>query len=757
MSKVSKKQLILFYNMKIKNIILGERSYLSNELNKQIKNSSVFSLTNFPYDKIKNENFNIIINSFYSSLKLKKINSYEDFFNKSILELSKFFDRFPKHKIKKIIYTSSSAIYNSINDLDFKDKRNRKIYSSTKLVVENLIKNFCSKNNIKFCIVRVFNIFGNNEKFSVISRILKCYKNKKVKLHLINNGNSVRDFIHINAVVECYKDIIKNNRNEVVDVGSGYGTKIKDIIEVLGYKNFNLKKIKEDENSISIAVNSKKNFDIKNSLENFLKKKLKLKKKIKIEKIPSPKKNILHDYLQGSVIYGAGEAGKKLFKLYKQSNKEFVSFFVDDNKSLTKNKSIDGKKILSFQDLVKISKKKIINNIIIAIPSLSSKKLRNLINKLSPLTLNISIVNSNLLGENSYLNLSDVTDTVLSDLFKRKPLTKLSLLKTLSKKKILITGAGGSIGSELVKQALGSDAEVIALDHSELALYNLEKELNIGFNLKKIQFILGSILDKDLLISLMKNQKIDIIFHTAAYKHVNILENNVSLAVKNNIIGTINILNIFNNGNIKKIIISTDKATKPKSILGATKRISEIISQSYAETYNQKSNIKIVRFGNVFGSKGSAIELFIDQLNKKIPVTLTDYKVKRYFMSVREACNLVMQATNLQNKGKIFILNMGEQIFMKNVIYKLAEIKNIQKEDVLIHKIGLNKGEKLYEELSIGKKFYKTTNKNIFVTNEPTYDYNKTQELILELKKHLHNNDDKLLKNTMFSFLSNEK
>ena len=743
--------------MRIKNIILGKRSYLSNELKKKLQDCSVFSLSNFPYLKIENRNYNIIINSFYSSLKLKKINNYEEFFNKSILELAQFLDKFPKHKIRKIIYTSSSAIYNSINDLEFEDIRNRKLYSSTKFTAENLIKNFCIKNDIKFCVARVFNIFGDDEKFSVISKILECYKNKKNRLLLINDGNSVRDFIHIKQVIKFYKKIIKNKHNEIIDVGSGYGTKIRDIIEILGFNNFNLKKIKDEENSFSIAVNLKKNENTKSNLENFLEKKLKLKKKIRLPKISSNKKNILHDYLQGSVIYGAGEAGKKLFRIYKQSNRHFVSFFVDDNNALLKTKNIDGKKILSFHELVKISKKKIINNIIIAIPSLSPKKLRKLIDKLTPLTLNISVVNTNLLGENSYLNLSDVTDTILSDLFKRKPLTKLNLLKTLSKKTILITGAGGSIGSELVKQALGSNSKVIALDHSELALYNLKKELNINFNLKNIKLILGSILDKDLLNFLMNNNSIDIVFHAAAYKHVNILENNVSLAIKNNIIGTLNILDIFNKKNIKKIIISTDKATKPKSILGATKRISEIISQSYTEASYRSSDIKVVRFGNVFGSKGSAIELFIDQLNKKIPITLTDYNVKRYFMSVREACNLVMQATNLKNKGKIFILNMGKQIFMRDVIYKLAEIKNIKKEDILIEKIGLNKGEKLFEELSIGKKFFKTGNKDIFVTNEPTYKKKEIQELIKKLKQNLYSNDDKLLKKIIFSFLSNEK
>ena len=165
--------------MRENNIILGERSYLSNELKKKLKNSKIQSLSKFQYDNIENKKYNIIINSFYSSLKLKKINSYEEFFNKSLLELSKFLDKFPKSRIKKIIYTSSSAIYNSINDLEFQDTRNRKIYSSTKFAAENLIKNFCIRNDIKFSIMRVFNIFGDKEEFSIISKILSCYKKKK--------------------------------------------------------------------------------------------------------------------------------------------------------------------------------------------------------------------------------------------------------------------------------------------------------------------------------------------------------------------------------------------------------------------------------------------------------------------------------------------------------------------------------------------------------------------------------------------------
>ena len=244
--------------MRENNIILGERSYLSNELKKKLKNSKIQSLSKFQYDNIENKKYNIIINSFYSSLKLKKINSYEEFFNKSLLELSKFLDKFPKSRIKKIIYTSSSAIYNSINDLEFQETRNRKIYSSTKFAAESLIKNFCIRNDIKFSIMRVFNIFGDKEEFSIISKILSCYKKKNKTLKLINNGDSVRDFIHINEVVDFYKQIINDNQNKIIDVGSGYGYSIKNIIDELGAKNFKIKSSKDRENSFSIANSIKK-------------------------------------------------------------------------------------------------------------------------------------------------------------------------------------------------------------------------------------------------------------------------------------------------------------------------------------------------------------------------------------------------------------------------------------------------------------------------------------------------------------------
>ena len=245
--------------------------------------------------RIKNINFtnsNIIINSFYSSLKLEKIKNYENFINKSIFEISKLLDLLNKQEINHIIYTSSSSIYNSINEDDFTDERNRKLYASTKYNVENLIKNFCYKNNIKLSITRIFNIFGDKEKFSIISKIINSYKSKIIKLNLINNGESIRDFIHIDDVVECYKKILKNKIFGIVDVGSGYGVKIIDLINAIGKKNFKIKYLKKNETNYSIAQDLKFKTNKFKSLEKFLKIRLELKNDINFEKIISTKKII---------------------------------------------------------------------------------------------------------------------------------------------------------------------------------------------------------------------------------------------------------------------------------------------------------------------------------------------------------------------------------------------------------------------------------------------------------------------------------
>ena len=738
----------------MKILILGKKSYLSEKLHRSFKNSELYSLDDKNLARLDFKNRIIIINSFYSTLNLEKLNKYEFFYKKSIYDLSKFLDLLSKKKVRKIIYTSSSSIYNSINENDLSDHRNRKIYASTKYAAENLIKNFCSTNRISFCILRLFNLYGEKEKFSIISKIISAYKNKNKTLTLINNGNSIRDFIHINDVIKIYKFSINKKENQIIDVGKGYGIKIKDIISGLGEHNFKIKNKNKIEENFSISkINYK--FLSNGKIENFLSRSLNIKNKISFKKYYSTGKNYLQDFLDGSVVYGAGVAGQELYKKYKKQGIENIHSFVDDDIKKQKKK-LFGKSILSFHDLKILSNKKIIKNIIIAIPSLDISKMDMLIKTLSSMSLNVTIVENDYFGQNKNLTLSDVNDKIISNLFGRKIKQKLIFSKKFYKKKILITGAGGSIGSELVAQLLANGANVIALDHSEFALYNLKKKLQLDFNTKKLKIILGSINDSKFLNSINKNNKIDMIFHAAAYKHVNILEHNIKLAVQNNIFGTENILNTFKNKKIQIIIISTDKAVRPSSILGFTKRISEIVAKKFAADKKNLSTIKIVRFGNVFGSQGSAVELFIEQLNLGLPITITNPKAKRFFMSLREACSLVIKVTSLARKGKIYILEMGKQIYITDIVYKLAEIKQIPQNKIKFKFIGLKKGEKLSEELSLKKDHLFTANRSIYIALEPTYKAQVVDKFLHNIKINFNSKNDNYLKKLMLKFLEKE-
>ena len=271
--------------------------------------------------------------------------------------------------------------------------------------------------------------------------------------------------------------------------------------------------------------------------------------------------------------------------------------------------------------------------------------------------------------------------------------------------------------------------------------------------------MLGSILNLDFLKNTIKNNNIEYIFHTAAYKHVSMLEKNVTQAASNNIIGTLNILKSANQ-NVKSItIISTDKAVYPLSVLGITKRISEIISNQYiVKNFNKKSkfNINIVRFGNVFASQGSAINIFIDNLINQKPIEITDFKVERYFMSTAEACNLILQGAQLNYKSGILILKMGKALNIRKLFLKLCDVFNIDLKTVTIKEIGLKKGEKLKEQLSISKKYYKTKHADILRVEEKSYDISKINDLIFQLEKFISTDNNNACLKLMKNFLINE-
>ncbi len=435
--------------------------------------------------------------------------------------------------------------------------------------------------------------------------------------------------------------------------------------------------------------------------------------------------NFIKDY----IIYGAGDAGRQIYSSLENINKK-VFCFIDDNKQ-KQSRDLYGKKIISykkFKNLIKVTK---FENLIIAIPSLSNKKFLKIKNYLKNKIPNIEFIPLKNKLKSDFVTIDDLSNLDVSSIIHRKSkfINYKLIQKEYKNENILITGGCGSIGSQLCRNLLNVKAnKIIILDNSEISLFHFKNEMS---SFKNVIFYLGDILDKKLVDFILKKENINIIFHTAAYKHVNILEENIHSALRNNILGTKSILDVAKNyKEILVVTISTDKAVKPKNILGVTKRISELIALSYNE-YNLDS--RVVRFGNVFGSKGSAIPTFIEQINNKLPITITSRKATRYFMTINEACYLLMLSIKIKKPTNVLIFNMGKPVKIIEVINKLIRIKKKfnKNYNFKIKNIGLKKGEKLNEQLSIFKNLKKTKIKDIKITSDPLYQKN---ELLILLK-----------------------
>lgn len=330
-------------------------------------------------------------------------------------------------------------------------------------------------------------------------------------------------------------------------------------------------------------------------------------------------------------------------------------------------------------------------------------------------------------------------------------------LKNFKNKNILITGGAGSIGSEIAMQLIKSECnKIFILDNSELNMHNfIIKKMLVGIS--KLNFILDDIKNENFLTNLIENNKIDYIFHAAAYKHVNYLEDNVHGAVCNNIFGTISLLNSIKNRKVNLVFISTDKAANPKNILGITKRISEIIIQSHSKLKEYKNcKFSIVRFGNVIGSAGSALPIFYNQIISNKPVTVTDIRMKRFFMSMKEACGLVIEASQINSNGHILILNMGKQIKIINIIKKMFKLLRTDGQKLKIKIIGNYKNEKISEVLSTSKIFYKTNIEKIMKVKEKSFSQSSIFIFIKQLRddmKQINNKNFHLLIKSFFKKL----
>ena len=751
------------------NIIIGKESILTNALTKQLSSTVIFSSRDSKLIKKikllkKYKKINLIFNNFYPAAKINNLDhsNYVNFYKQSLLVNSEILENINKTNIKKILYTSSSSIYGSINE-NFDDNLNKKIYTSTKIANENLFISFCKQNAIQYIIARVFNIYGSNtDNFSIVSKLIKANKLKEI-LIINNNAVSIRDFIHVKDVAQIYHILLNNNECEgVFDIGTGQGIQIKDILDFIGKNKIKYKLLENSTNEIqtSIANTDKLKKFLKNykfiSLENYLRKEIKIRNTNNIKKYLNLNQNKIQLTTNEKIVYGAGNAGQQALKELINSNIK-VTYFVDDNINLH-GMEVLGVKIISFEQLKNLSKNIFIKSVLVAIPSLSESKRTEIINKLEKFCSNIEFLPNkrNLISDK--INLSDINSLDVNRILNRKQkIFKKKDFIQLKNKNILITGAGGSIGSELCKQLNIINArKIIALDHSEISIYNLKKNF---VNYQKIYFVLGDILDSTLLKNTIQKYKVDIVVHAAAYKHVSILEKDLLAAVKNNILGTLRVLEASIKLNCRFVLISTDKAVRPINNLGITKRIAEIICQSYRQ-FNKSYKIDIVRFGNVFGSVGSAVPLFLEQMNNNLPITITNKKVTRYLMTIKEACLLLLSSlkyTRKVNNG-VFVLDMGKPILIFDIIKKLIELKkrfnpNL---DYRVKEIGLEKGEKMHEELIINKNHKKNISKNIFICSEPKYTFKSVQDLILRINLKLNNCNTLGLLKDFKSFLKKE-
>ena len=471
------------------------------------------------------------------------------------------------------------------------------------------------------------------------------------------------------------------------------------------------------------------------------------------ESFQTNKKNIL--------IYGAGKAGVQIAESLKKTNDYNVVGFVDDD--LNKISTIvNSTEVFSFDDINILINKRSVKSLILAIPSAKQNQRQEILKKLSRYPLEVKSLPNLDDIENDLITLEQIKFVEVDDILGREVvLPKKELLqKNIQNGNILITGAGGSIGAELSRQIKElKPSLVVLLDNSEFNLYNVHYELTITNGVKVVP-VLATVTNYNQIYNVIKKYKIDTIYHAAAYKHVPMVELNVVSGVYNNVIGTFNIAKAAKDLDVKNmVLISTDKAVRPTNVMGASKRLSEFILQAYAA---EKSTtcFSMVRFGNVIDSAGSVVPLFRHQIKKGGPVTVTHRNITRYFMSIPEAVQLVLQSGSMAKGGDVFVLDMGDPIKILDLAYRmihLSGLKPIDNDnpdgDIQINFTGLRPGEKLYEELLIGDDVIQSKHPRILQAREEKLSMDKVLLFIELIKKSRDLQDENLIKDLLQEYV----
>lgn len=424
---------------------------------------------------------------------------------------------------------------------------------------------------------------------------------------------------------------------------------------------------------------------------------------------------IVRSYLQADVqkkrvaIYGAGNAGQQIAAALYNSDEHLPVLFIDDDPSLT-GQQLGRLKVYDADSALKLLAKKNVDEILIALPSVGRMRKSEIVKFLEPAHIKITEIPGLTKLVDGEIRVSDIQEVDIIDLLGRDPVPPVPelLAKNIQNKMVLVTGAGGSIGSELCRQIVKNKPKALVIyELTEFALYSIDKELRLNSDVTIIP-ILGSVLDQAKLERVMEQYRVQTVYHAAAYKHVPLVECNPLAGLKNNAIGTAFSLNAAVKTGVETfVLISTDKAVRPTNVMGASKRMAELYCQAMAEAQDQ-TQISIVRFGNVLGSSGSVVPLFKQQIAKGGPITVTHPEVTRYFMTIPEASQLVIQAGALGQGGDVFLLDMGEPVRIQDLARQMIALSGLkvretgsQEGDIEIQYSGLRPGEKLYEELLI--------------------------------------------------------
>ena len=446
------------------------------------------------------------------------------------------------------------------------------------------------------------------------------------------------------------------------------------------------------------------------------------------------------------LIYGAGEAGIQLAAGLASHHQTEVVGFIDDSSRLY-NQYIRGHRVYSSENLQELVRATAVSEILLALPSVSRGRRTEILTALEPLPVQVRTLPDIASIASGKVKVQDIRAINIADLLGREsvPPDENLMRRNIDNQIVMVTGAGGSIGSELCRQiAMLNPKRIVLFEQSEFNLYTIDRELGRG----KVDYvsILGSVYDTDYMAEQCRRYRVNTLFHAAAYKHVPLVEANPEMGVQNNIFGTHSVALAAIQANVNKfVLISTDKAVRPSNVMGATKRFSELILQSLdSAPLGKGTRFIIVRFGNVIDSSGSVIPLFRDQINVGGPVTVTDPDVTRYFMTIPEASQLVIQAGAMGKGGEVFVLDMGDSVKIYDLAVKMIKLSGLTLKndrnpdgDIGIEFTGLRPGEKLHEELLIGDNVAKTQHDRIMMVSEKFVPWAEIEKKLGELNRQV--------------------